>query len=799
MLATFFFSVMFCTVGFAQANNGIVKGVITTSDNKPAASVSVELKDINRAVITNEDGGFLLRNVPLGEHTIQVSLIGYETITKTVSVEKNGAVNVSIQLKVSEKQLQDVVVNTNTKKFTKSSSDYVAKIPLRNIENPQVYTTITKELMQEELVFSADDALRNAPGLQKMWEATGRSGDGGAYYNARGFILQSQLRNGVAGNVSGTIDAANLESIEVIKGPSATLFGSTLTSYGGLINRITKKPYSNFGGEISYAAGSYGYNRIAADVNTPLDSAKNILLRVNTAYHYEGSFQDHGFEKGWVMAPSLSYKVNDRLSFLFDGEFYNGSNSSKQIIFFYFPASQLGATRADQLGIDYKRAYSADDIFQTSKSNNLFGQMTYKMSNKWTSQTNFTSTSSYSNGPYAYFYLVPNSIVKNDPTATGADYMQRADQSTANSSIDVTEIQQNFIGEFAIARMKNRFVGGLDYFSQNSKQLFYGIDFDLIPKNGVIPQYGNFNRDKLDSALMNGQPWQYPYSYKTNTYSAYASDVINVTDKLIAMAALRVDHFDDKGNFDNASGKYNGGYKQTALSPKFGLVYQPVKDRVTLFINYQNGFTNINGVDSTGKAFKPEQANQVEGGIKLNALNGKLNATISYYDIKVKDIVRPTINPNFSQQDGTQLSKGVEAELIASPLQGLNIVAGFAYNDSKLVKAGADVEGRRPATAMSPYTANFWISYHLQGKLKGLGIGFGGNYASDNKILNSVYYGEFILPAYTELNASIFYDNPKLRAGIKMDNITNKEYWIGYTTMNPQKLRSVVASIAFKF
>ncbi len=62
------------------------------------------------------------------------------------------------------------------------------------MENPQVYTTISRELLADQLVFSVDDGLRNATGLQKMWDATGRSGDGGGYYNARGFILQSQLR-----------------------------------------------------------------------------------------------------------------------------------------------------------------------------------------------------------------------------------------------------------------------------------------------------------------------------------------------------------------------------------------------------------------------------------------------------------------------------------------------------------------------------------------------------------------------------------------------------------------------------
>ncbi|MFD2144597.1 TonB-dependent receptor plug domain-containing protein [Mucilaginibacter antarcticus] len=73
-----------------------------------------------------------------------------------------------------------------------------------------------------------------------MWDATGRAGDGGGYFTLRGFPTQTRLRNGVSGLVTSTVDAVNIEKVEVIKGPSATLFGSTLTSFGGLINRVTK-------------------------------------------------------------------------------------------------------------------------------------------------------------------------------------------------------------------------------------------------------------------------------------------------------------------------------------------------------------------------------------------------------------------------------------------------------------------------------------------------------------------------------------------------------------------------------
>jgi iron complex outermembrane receptor protein len=795
--------ILLCASAGTIAQTGAIKGSVKTSDGQPPEFINVALKGTNKGAATNTKGEFEIKRVEAGSRVLLISFVGLETREISVEVRSNEiAIVPDILLNETREQLDEVVIlSEKTNKFAEPESEYVAKMSMKNLENPQVYSLISKKLLEEQLVFSVDDAVKNAPGVQKMWDATGRGGDGGAYYNARGFILQSQLRNGIAGNVTSRIDAANLERIEVIKGPSATLFGSTLTSYGGLINRVTKRPYENFGGEIAYSAGSYGFNRISADVNAPLNKEKNILFRLNTAYNYEGSFQDNGYEKGYVIAPSLFYKVNDKLSFNFDAELYSGENTSKQFIFFYYPAAQLGATRADELGVDYMRSYSANDIFQVSKSNNFFLQMNYELADNWTSQTNYTSTHSFSDGPYAYFYLVPNAVVTGDPTAAGSDYIQRADQSTANSEARITEFQHNFIGAFNLGSLRNRFVGGIDIFSQNSNQFFYGTDFDLIPKNGVTDRYGKFNRDKLDSALQNGTPWTWPYRYKTNTYSAYVSDVINLTDKLIASVALRVDHFDNKGSFDQATGEYTGSYNQTALAPKLGLVYQFIKEQVSFFGNYQSGFTNQTGTDFQGKTFKPEQANQLEGGVKLDALGGKLTSTISYYHISVKDVVRPYVeNPNFSIQDGTQVSKGIEAEVIASPVRGFNIVAGFAYNRSILEKAEDDVVGRRPATAMSPYTANLWLSYKFfQGSLQGLGVGFGGNYASDNKILNSVYYGEFILPAYTVLGASAFYDHAKFRVGLKVDNLTDEHYWIGYTTMNPQKLRSITGSVALKF
>ncbi|QEM12700.1 TonB-dependent receptor [Mucilaginibacter rubeus] len=777
----------------AQQARGTLKGKVITIKNDPAENVSVTLKGTKFGTITDENGLFEIK-APEGNYTLVISEVGAKGQEKSVSVKAGQTTNLqTITVDNTVHGLQEVNINANkTNKFKRTRSEDVAKMPLANLENPQVYNTISSQLIQEQLIFSVDDALRNTPGLQKMWDATGRGGDGGAYFNSRGFIVQSSIRNGIAGKVTNSVDAANIERIEVIKGPSGTLFGNALTSYGGLINRVTKKPYDTFGGEVSLSGGNFGFYRGSADINTPLDKDKKVLFRLNTAFNHDGSFQNNGFSRNLVIDPSIVYKANDRLTISADAELSYGKNVGKTIYFFPYglTVEQMGFSSPDKSNIDYRQSYHGDGLTQISQNKNFYGEVKYKISDAWTSRTNLSYTHSYSDGHGLYYYLLPG------------DMISRNDQATRNSKDDMFEVQQNFNGDFKIGKFRNRFVGGLDFFRENSQQYFYGSTLDTVSVTGNH-NYSNFNGAALDAMYAAGNiGFTYPAMYKRNTYSAYISDVFNITDELMASAGLRVDRFDNKGNYDPVSEKTSGAYKQTAFSPKFGLVYQPVKDHVSLFANYQNSFNNQTGTTENNKPLKPEQANQIEGGVKLDLFDGKLSSTVSYYDIKVKDIVRPsTVNPVLSVQDGTQFSKGFEAEVIANPLPGLNLTAGFTYNNSKLTKtADATVEGLRPATAGSPYQANFWASYKIQqGAVKGLGFGIGGNYASDNKVINSRTLGVFTLPSYTILNASAFYDTNRYRFGAKIDNFNNQKYWVGYGTVNPQKLRSFALSATYKF
>src|SRR5690606_5502046 len=126
---------------------------------------------------------------------------------------------------------------------------------------------------------------------------------------------------------------------------------------------------------------------------------------------------------------------------------------------------------------------------------------------------------------------------------------------------------------------------------------------------------------------------------KGSTYSAYISDVLNITPAFNIMASLRADHFDNAGTLNILTGKTIGRYYQTTLSPKFGTVYQLMKDKLSLFGNYMNGFRNVAPAEQPfpdiPSTFKPQQANQLEGGVKMDLWNKKVNLTASVYDILV--------------------------------------------------------------------------------------------------------------------------------------------------------------------
>jgi len=426
---TYTFLLLLATV-FAYAQTGTISGTVTTYDGRPAESVNVTVKGTNRGATVDKTGNYRINNVQVGMQTITASFIGLETQERTVTVQPGEATTVNFVLRENAAQLREVIVSTQR---SSNKPTNVAKMPLKNLENPQVYSTVSAELMKQQVITTYDDALRNVPGITRTWEATGRAGDGAAYFALRGFDAQPALINGLPGLTSGNLDPANVEEIQVMKGPSGTLFGGSFYSYGGLINTITKKPYHSFGGEATYNLGSYGLNRITADVNTPLSKTEKIALRVNAAYHSEGSFQDAGFKKSFFIAPTLAYDVNDRLSFLVMAEILEEERAVAPVFFHSDRLSPLDFTSIDELNLNTSLSFTSNDITIKNPKYNLQAQMVYKLSDQWTSQTVVSRGTIKSDGYYTYIW----------DDAAGDNYFSQYFHKELQTT-HTTNIQQNF-------------------------------------------------------------------------------------------------------------------------------------------------------------------------------------------------------------------------------------------------------------------------------------------------------------------------------------------------------------------
>ncbi|CAL2103922.1 conserved exported protein of unknown function [Tenacibaculum sp. 190130A14a] len=902
--------VFFIAMVTAVAQSGSVTGTVVDNSNQPLVGVNILIKGTEKGGQTNFDGKFEIKNAPTGNQTLEVSYIGYKTKFVNVNLPVQ---NIAITLNEGNELLEEIEITSRNNKFSRKKTAYVSKLPLRDLENSQVYSTITSDLLESQIITNLEDALNNSTGISKLWEATGRApGEGTGYFSVRGFATQPKLVDGMPGFTLSALDPSYIERIEVVKGPSATLFGSTATSLGGLINIVTKKPYKGKGGSVSFTAGSFGLNRFSVDFNTPLSENKRTYFRLNATHLKQNSFQDAGFRNSFFVAPSITHKINDRLNISFGFEYAKTSQTNPSMLFVNrlgkdrltailapFGVTPNVPTNVDELNVDPSKSFTSDDVVLNSLNFNTRSIVDYKLSDNWTSQTIFASSYARTKGFYQYNIdggaagllqvagglgaLLQNPTLNAVLGPTITPLIDEAVNLTAtpsfarifdkrNANATNYNLQQNFIGDFKVGDLRNRFVGGLDFVSRSqhsrnqngspvispssnlgtvlgfldNPQAFAPIDdttaaflqgvgdqirngltvfpyFDafLSPQGNIQSPYFtpdatyNIRRTDLEN-VFNSVPVM---DIKTNskTYAAYISNVLNVTPQLTVNLGLRLDHFDQDGNTATSADNYT----KTTLSPKAGIVYQIIPNELSVFSNYQTGFVNKDPVinqDGTTTNFKPIKANQFEGGIKTSLFSNRLDLGASYYHIIANNITTtdPMAFLTTNQVDLKEVtSKGVELELNANPINGLNIRASYAYNDSKVTDAYSEkavrgnvtgvtlteLEGRRPEEAGPQTTYNFWTDYKFpEGTfLEKFGIGAGFNGASEHLTINNAISGTFTLPSYVVYNAGMYYNSDKVRVGLKVNNLTDEVYYKGWSTVNAQAPRAYLASVTYKF
>ncbi len=752
-----------------NAQTGIIKGTVTTSDGKPADLVNITVEKTDRGTIVNQKGHYTLDKIPTGTYILTASFMGLVTQTATVTVHPGKATTVDFVLVEDEKFLQSVIVAGQA---NKRASATVSKMPLKNLENPQVYNTVGSALMKEQMLTNYHESLNNIPGAVTT---TVSGGNGGAYVQMRGFYSTAGFRDGLPVVQFAGSDPVNIEKIEAIKGPVGAMFGS-VPSYGGLINRVTKRPYDCLGGNIEYYYGSNDLNRIVMDVNTPINTSKTLLFRLNAAFHSENSFQDYGYKKDVTVSPSVLFNVTDKLTVTLNSEFYN----SKWIGTYYTYSFPTAMTNIKDFPVGYKQSIVGDGLESNSSTINHVAKAQYVISPHWKSVTSFTTMQNKWQPLYLYGLTWIND----------SDEYSRIVTKSERTTFNTFDVQQNFIGDFKLGSLRNRVLVGIDYYRYKANFGDYStIYYDTIKLPAVSvapmskPRLQNMMRDAAYEQSSSGR----------RILAFYASDVINLTDNLVAMVSIRADRYHNDVDINNGVEDRTNVYNQTAWSPKFGIVYQPIKEQLSIFASYSNGFVNLGSVfqpDGSSSIFKPEQANQIEGGVKAEMFNHKLSGSLSYFNIRVNDKIRRDDATGFQIQDGSQRNEGVEFDLEVRPLIGFNIIAGYAYLEAKYLKEASDLKGKIPTTTPR-HVANLWMSYTLS---NGVGAALGGNYVG--KSFGNAQ-NTFILPACTLINASLFYEFSNFRIGLKGNNLGNTKYWsINYY---PQMPKQLVASISYKF
>ena len=783
--------IFFLNIISGSGQNALIKGNVTTADNQPIEFVNVGIQGISKGSTTNRLGNFEIKNIQPGNYTIFASFMGAGKQEKEVNLKAGEVLTLDFTLSETSTELSEVIVSDqSSNRFYSDSTFIVAKLPLKDLENPQVYNSISSKLLKEQVVTNMNDALKNATGITRLWESTGRGGDGAEFYAMRGFAVQPSMVNGLPSVNNGSLDPSNVETVDVIKGPSGTLFGSPMISYGGLINVTTKKPTDTFRGELGFITGSYGLNRLTGDLNLPLTD--QVSMRVNTAYQSQNTFQDAGERKSFFLAPSFKLKASERLTFLINTEFLDAESVNAPMIFLsrFAPISFNSIDLFEQ---NYKNSFTGNELSMRNSSYAIQAQAFYKLSDNWTSQTVISTSSTKTAGYYHYLWDQSN----------GNEFVRFI--SDRNGQTLTTDLQQNFIGQLNLGSMKHKLVIGVDYFQSNILNGSTGW-----VTNGVVTlqdgqDTGDLTQAGVDDILKGS--FEGNSTAENEVLSAYISDVIEILPKLSVMASVRLDRFSGK----TAYWSEDEVKSQTAISPKFGFVYQPIKDKVSIFGNYMNGFVNVapaqiselDGSNPRMKNFDPEQANQYEFGVKTAIYQEKISATASYYNIRVKNrVMSDPTNVNNSIQGGEVVSKGFEFSLIANPVAGLNLVAGFSKNDARVTEDNPEngYLGLRPEEAGPETLFNFWTSYTIsQGSLKGFGLGFGGNTASEYLTLNRANTGTFALPAYQVFNTSLSYAGAQYLLALKVNNLTDQKYYSGWSTVTPQNLRNVSLSLNYKF
>lgn len=799
-LYTILLSLLFIA-GIAAANdddvekNGSIKGRVQTSDGKPAAYVSVGIVTANKGTTTDENGNYRLTGIKAGTYTLKVSFVGMQSQEQQVAVEAGKESVMNFTLVENASQLNEVVIAGANRNKPVS----VGKSGLRPMDIPQAIQVIDSVIISDQQMNRLGDVMKNINGVA-LGENRGSTGDS---FFARGYNMGTNniFKNGARSSIGGSPEASTLESVEVLKGSAALLYGGV--TGGAVVNLVTKKPKFNWGGEVSMRVGSYNMYKPIVDLYGPI--SKSVAFRVIATKENANSFRDVVKTDRFYVNPSLLFKISDKTELIVQGDYLKSN---------YTPDFGVGTVGGKIPNLGRNAFVNVSWAYNNTNTGTAQLNLTHRFNNNWKLNANASYQSYFRN----YF----GAERPQDPDADG-----KADRALTRSNLkEYTYNQQlNLTGSVHTGSISHTLLFGAD--ADQSRTTSYGFKYANGATTFSYPQFNLMDPSTFATSM------DIPYTrIYQNTITpiyrmgAFAQDLIGLTDKFKVLAGIRYTYQktpkastynEDTGVTTLANTGIDGAKVDRAFSPKLALIYQPVK-ATSVYVSYANNFTSNSGVNIYGSPMGPSLIDQYEVGVKNDFLNGRLSVNVTGYRILNNRFAQtaitkadgsPNADTNVKEFTGKTASDGIEIDITGKLSNNWYFLAGYAYNYFRYTKTLATgiTEGERIIGTI-PHTANGTVFYTFdKGDLKGLKFGLSGYYTGKrNAGFNTPKIGN---PRGAVINTTDFatidfsagYIYKKLSLLAKVSNITNEINYLVHEnySINPIPPRMFQTTLSYKF
>jgi iron complex outermembrane receptor protein len=774
---------------FANEGSSIIKGKVTTSEGRSAAGVTVIIKGKSKGAITDDDGNFILRNLSAGTYELTISLIGYQTHEETITLGENETSAINIQLQLTKKELDEVIVTSAAQSYKSNAASSSLRLQTPLLEIPQNIQIVTNKAIQDQQVISMSDGLiRNVSGLVRMehW------GDMYTNITARGSQIQA-FRNGfnVVNSYWGplTEDMSFVDHIEFVKGPAGFMLANGDPS--GLYNVVTKKPTGQTKGEVTMTLGSFDLFRTSLDLDGKLSKDGRLLYRLNLSGQQKKSHRPNEYNDRYVVAPVISYKLDEKTTLTAEYVWQHAKMSN--VGSFYIFDTKGYATRP----VDYTMLPGGLPPTRIN-DHSLMINLQHQLGDNWKLTAQIARLSSTQQGESGW------------PDSVRTDGIAFRSISIWDSKSSLTLGQAFVNGEITTGSVQHRILGGVDignkeYFADwgqyHPLDTAGGAGFELDNPNLGIPPNGYpvWDRSKPieERAQLAGGLQDQRYS------SGYLQDELGLFNNVLRITAA--------ARYTYVKQSYFGTNSAARFTPRFGASFS-INRETSLYALYDQAFIPQAGRLVNGDDVKPITGSNIEFGFKKDWFGGNWNTTVAVYRIiKNHEAFAEPGNTGFSYEIGKKKSEGIEFDLRGKIARGFNLVANYAYTDSKVMEVADSRAGLKEGDLVpgfAKHTANAWLTYKVQGgALKGFGASAGFTYLLDRATFwDPSPAGGAVLPDYFKLDGGLFYEKDRFRITANVFNVLDDYLYTGsyyaylsayyWQTDPPRNFRF---SVAYKF